>query len=691
MNYNQELGEYGITGTLARNGIIYEEYNTDWLNLEKKIKNIKQMKNDATISSMLTAIKSPLMGLEFSILPKTKEQELIAKELEKNIILDRDFYSIIFEILSFFDFGFSVFEKVFKFNNNRKILLKDLCFLSQGTIRSWNDLNNPKYPSEVITQWGADKNINVQTKVPFDKLLLFSRNKVGDNYEGESALRPIFGAWRIKNDLMKISAMSAERFGLGIIQLLTESTITDEDKKALEQMLASMSANQRPYFLGDKNKTGGIEILTAGVNNSNIALPLIEYYDRKIYDSNLLGFINLSSGGGGSYALSESQIKFFMQSLKKEVNYILSVLNKLIVQLCNMNDYYTEDGYPEFHTSKLEDTNKTELINNVSTALNSNMLGVWTKKDIEFTRQELGLPDLEDQATITPTTPTTQKYKLSEKKDYQNQVNKAELLIQDFYNFYLEKTKKTEKELKEFLNKKLSNVDTIVKDGKIYTEPTKRNDKIKNDIYTKINKLEKDLKIFSESEEVKSYFREITKLAKENTGVMNLSNYSSFSLGFLSNITACFSNYFRQKKEAIGIFLTTVTAYEATKKDIEDKEINRNILDLSTTTHMRGLYNAEVVNTATEEGFNNFIITAPDQRIADLQPSGMSKDFVYRIMTKPQIEKMSVEKGGSSDPLTSLNLHHGAFLYFVPIASELINEYEKELKEKRKNLLDNLK
>lgn len=82
----------------------------------------------------------------------------------------------------------------------------------------------------------------VDVMVPAEKVLLFSWQRQGNNYQGVSAFRPVWKLIAIQEMLQKVFAISSQReaAGIPVAEIATGSAMQVEDKSKLEEFLANM-------------------------------------------------------------------------------------------------------------------------------------------------------------------------------------------------------------------------------------------------------------------------------------------------------------------------------------------------------------------------------------------------------------------------------------------------------------------
>lgn len=82
----------------------------------------------------------------------------------------------------------------------------------------------------------------VSVEVPAEKVLLFSWQRQGNNYQGVSAFRPVWKLIAIQEMLQKVFAISSQReaAGIPVAEIAAGTAMTVEEKARLEEFLANM-------------------------------------------------------------------------------------------------------------------------------------------------------------------------------------------------------------------------------------------------------------------------------------------------------------------------------------------------------------------------------------------------------------------------------------------------------------------
>lgn len=392
--------EYGRSGTVMHGGIIVgEEYNSN-LHGQNAIRIYDTMRrSDATVRAMLQVVKLPIQTTEWSMQSASDEvadiyvSNFITRELfDRNI----SFPQLLNQALGMCDFGFAVFEKVLELCNyegNPQIGILKLGSRKQNSIYKWIMDSTGK---EGITQrlrGGYDMNV---VEIPREKLIIFTHDKEGDNYEGISMLRYAYKHWDIKDKLDLVNAIALEKLAIGFPVLKAPDGADPNDIELAEAALVEMRANESSFM---RIPVGWeLEMMDMKAGTTKDVLPTIAYHDLQIVKSVLAQFLELgSNGSGGSHALSSDQTKLFEKSLEAMADTIRATLQKeLIEQLCDLNFSNLPNGYPQLRFGKIGDDKLVEMADSIQKLTSAQVLTPDAKIEAHL-RNMYGLPDMPDE------------------------------------------------------------------------------------------------------------------------------------------------------------------------------------------------------------------------------------------------------------------------------------------------------
>jgi hypothetical protein len=301
------------------------------------------------------------------------------------------------EALTFMIFGYSLFEVVNNVVYNHPKFgtfngLKGLAFRSQKTIERWN-VDSGTGELQAVEQWvQGDLALGRSTyfKMPAEFLLLFTLQKEGDNYEGLSALRPMYGPWFRKNMYQKLTGIGVEKAAIGTpIGTIPAGKQTDDQIDAFKDMLSNFTAHESAYLL--KPAGWELEIIEGKFDAAKIK-DLVLQENTEMINSLVANFLALgTSGGSGSYALGSDLSDFFLSGIQSYANLIAVVWNrKLIPTLIKLN-FGEQLAYPKLKASGINDKAGKELAEIVSSMLGSKALKADDKLET-YLRKVYALP-----------------------------------------------------------------------------------------------------------------------------------------------------------------------------------------------------------------------------------------------------------------------------------------------------------
>lgn len=263
-------------------------------------------------------------------------------------------------MLSAFDYGFSLHEKVFNYIDrgkfNGKIGIKQLKAKSPTRITfDFDDYGNLKKDGIIQTQ--AD---GKETRLPVDKMIMYSYQKEFNNYYGESDLKAVYRLWFVKTNVLKYWAVYLERFSIPIVNgKLTTGKITDTQRDDFKTLVSNIQAGMSVITPQDMI----LELLESSRVDRGVFDQAIDALNvgiaRGILIPQLIGLV--PQAGVGSYGKSETDLKVFdwvLGSIGKQIQDIIN--EQLIVQLIDIN-YGIQEKYPKFQIKPLKQEDKTMI------------------------------------------------------------------------------------------------------------------------------------------------------------------------------------------------------------------------------------------------------------------------------------------------------------------------------------------
>lgn len=387
-----DTSEIGATGTTFFSGSLAEnEYNTDLRGAKGRGIYDKMRRSDSRVKAALMVCELPIRAAEWGIEPPSEEARdvEIAEALEKNLFegMSITWDSFIHHALLMLPFGFMSFEKVWKVDDEGIRFAKLAPRLPSSLYRWILDDNGGLLGIEQYVQVGGTFQFK---SIPVDKLLVFTNEKEGSNFEGMSILRTAYKHWFYKDQLYRIDGIAAERHALGIPALTLPMGASDEDKAKAESFLSHIYAHEKQWVRLVEGQTFTVEGLSGTVRD---IMPSIQHHDKKIAECVLADFLDLGGSDSGSWALSKDKTTFFLLSLKAVAKNIEDTVNEYAIKPWVDYNYADVKEYPKLTCGKLETRDIEKYVAAVSGLITSG--GLTPDRDTENTlREALELPEL---------------------------------------------------------------------------------------------------------------------------------------------------------------------------------------------------------------------------------------------------------------------------------------------------------
>ncbi len=372
--------EIGLTGLEVFGSIIsgdIVEHNREWYG-KQRFKIVDRMrKGDATCAATLMAISLPIISTD--VVVETREgadghkPDPIVQEAADFIYynlfegMKESWNAWLREAFLYLAYGHYAFEKVFG-------------TIESGTYKGavgWKEFA-PRHPS-TFEEYYFDRNghlVAVQQQafrpddssyksvvMPVDKMIWFTNQKEAGNPLGVSILRPAWKHWKYKDGFYAVQAIAVERQGAGVPFAKYPEGAKSDDIDDAEEMLQNIQAHEQSYVTFSE----GWDVGFLDMGSSKVLDPkdAIEHHDQMIPKSILAGFLNLTQGDRGSFALSSDSSGFFTYSIQQTANYLAGVLNKTVIQeLLDMN-YPDLPSYPRLSFNKVGHISLEKIISGI--------------------------------------------------------------------------------------------------------------------------------------------------------------------------------------------------------------------------------------------------------------------------------------------------------------------------------------
>lgn len=354
-----------------------------------------EMRTDDQISAILDLKKNLIVNAGFQIVCEESEEiaDFIEDEFESI-----DFNAALYEMLSGFDYGFSLTEKTYQ----EKCGMIGLASLKTRAPHTFEFKQDDHGNILNVKQYGGRGG---DVLIAYDRFMHYINAPEFDNPYGNSEMnRGVYTAWWSKKAIIKFWNIYLERYGsplsVGKYTAATTEQQRSDFRDALNNLQAKTSMMLPPGFEVEfVEATKGGDGFERAIDKYNMLIA------RKMLVPDLMG-LGGSETGGGSYALGGIQQKLFLQTLERPRRQIARLINECLVRpLCDMN--FAGGCCAEF---KFKPISEDVMIDKIKVLSDIVQKGLITKQDSDekWVREVMDLPDVEseDQDLQQPGTTT---------------------------------------------------------------------------------------------------------------------------------------------------------------------------------------------------------------------------------------------------------------------------------------------
>ena len=309
----------------------------------------KMRREDSQVGSVLRAVTFPIRSTTWMIDPagaRDEVVELVAESLglpvkgrpataplrsRGRFDFDEHLRLALLELV----YGHSVFEQVYRIDGGRQYLRK-LAWRPPRTISEWKVADDGGLVA--VEQYGTT---GKAVRIPVDRLVVYTSEREGANWIGQSLLRTAYKNWLLKDRMLRAQALTIERNGLGI-PVFTGAELPDGVEMSPAEVEAWHTAQRvEGLKLAKELRAGenaGASIpATSKLDLIGVTGKLpdtegpIRYHDEQIARAVLAHFLNLGTETG-SWALGSTFANFFTDSLNATSGHIAGVLQRHVVE-----------------------------------------------------------------------------------------------------------------------------------------------------------------------------------------------------------------------------------------------------------------------------------------------------------------------------------------------------------------------
>lgn len=411
--YGLAFQEIGNTGLRESSGAIYEEFlpKLQWPRAGAVYQEMSY--NDPVITAILLCSRQLIRKVEWSVEPASKnEADMQAAEFLQTCMNDMGttWSAFIDDLMSFFEYGWSYMEVVYKKRNGSKgkkgsskyddnrIGWRKISGRAQTTLHSW-----------VIDEYGSIRGMNQYTSdgivfIPIERALLFRTTTARNNPEGKSFLRGAYRPWYFKKHIEEVEGIGIERdlAGLPVITAPAGLDLFDKDNpKAVttkNDALKLVSSIRRDKNEGIVLSDGWkIELLSSNSNRQFDTNSVINRHDQRIAITMLSDIVMMGGDKVGSFALAKTKESMLAAALDAQLANVVDILNEIAVpRLFALNTFTGLSGLPKFKVTSVITPNLTELGNFIK-ALSGAKMPLFPDIELEnYLRRLVNFPEVSE-------------------------------------------------------------------------------------------------------------------------------------------------------------------------------------------------------------------------------------------------------------------------------------------------------
>lgn len=383
--------DYRALGTSGLRGVggIVNEATIYGLSGLRRVEIFRQMGMDASVGAVLFMQKAMMKGAKWPVVDASQDpKDLEAGDFIRSVFEDMEqpWSNYISEICSFFQFGYSLHEIMFKRRAGRspepylnskyqdgRIGLRGLPIRSQDTIVKWEF--DPS--GTIIGATQMDPYAGRQVTIPMSKALLFRAGIYKNNPEGDSFCERVYQSWYYKKSIQQSQAIGVQRDLCGVPKLRlpgrimnANASMADKAEYAYWKKIGNRLNNDElacVFLPSDRDPETkqylyDMDLMNSGGSRAHNLSQIIGDLRNEIFDGAMAGMIQLGQGqnSGGSFAMHSDKTELMLMSMTSFMDEICNVINThLIPMLLDLNGMDVTD-YPELTHSPLERRNVLE-------------------------------------------------------------------------------------------------------------------------------------------------------------------------------------------------------------------------------------------------------------------------------------------------------------------------------------------
>jgi SPP1 gp7 family putative phage head morphogenesis protein len=314
----------------------------------------EKMVNDDQVNVCLRLKKDLILGSGYNITAGDSGQEELSEFITNALNKEYNGFFIddLDEILTAYDFGFSITEKIFKLNDEGSLVLDQLKTRHPNTWLLHQDDHGNILKYEQRT---ANGNLDVNPKA----LIHYKNDSKFQNQYGTSDLRAAYNAWITKTHIVRFFSIFLEKAASPIPVARYDK---NAPKTAVDKLFEIIKRFQTKTAITIP-KDVEIEFLEAK-NNGDVYHKAIHLFNmiigRALFVPDLVGFTG-SETGGGSLALGKEQMNLFFLHIERRRFALEQVIQKEIIDPIIQYNFGFVENPPLFKFKPIDENKALEL------------------------------------------------------------------------------------------------------------------------------------------------------------------------------------------------------------------------------------------------------------------------------------------------------------------------------------------
>lgn len=307
------------------------------------------MRDDEQVKAAISMKKDIALSSGWQITCENDQvREFLTDSLNE---LETPFEDVMREVLSAYEYGFSISEPVYKLENG-------LYRWKSLLVRPPHSFQFDVADDGSIKAVMQDQNNSSGVRIPPERLIHYIYQPEFSNPYGKSDLRAAHASWVTKKFVMRFMAIYLERFASPTVIGRYPTTAGDQEINRIHEVLRTIQ-NVTTLALPEGTT---VDFLQPQRDASETYIKAINAMDTKIARAILVPDLLGMSGektGGGSYSLGQTQYDMFLATIEKDRRVMTRIINdKLIRPLLQANFGQKIEAKFEFMSMTKEDESK---------------------------------------------------------------------------------------------------------------------------------------------------------------------------------------------------------------------------------------------------------------------------------------------------------------------------------------------